>query len=124
MGSRGAPPGRRRCKPFLDTHFPNFAWKLRAKWLPAVGLASGTASSSWSGGASTRDAHADKRGQRQCSQGLVNGAFGVVVVLLRAEALNNRPRPRKVRDLATLAFVETRTNIVLLGPPGAGARGD
>jgi hypothetical protein len=30
---------------------------------------SGTASSSWSGGASTWDANADKRGRRRCSQG-------------------------------------------------------
>lgn len=28
--------------------------------------------------------------------------------------------PRKVRDLATLAFVETKTNVALLGPPGVG----
>lgn len=28
--------------------------------------------------------------------------------------------PRKVRDLATLSFVETETNVALLGPPGVG----
>jgi IstB-like ATP binding protein len=28
--------------------------------------------------------------------------------------------PRKVRDLATLSFVETKTNVALLGPPGVG----
>jgi DNA replication protein DnaC len=28
--------------------------------------------------------------------------------------------PRKVKDLATLAFVESKTNAVLLGPPGVG----
>jgi DNA replication protein DnaC len=28
--------------------------------------------------------------------------------------------PRKIRDLATLSFIETRTNVALLGPPGVG----
>ncbi|WAX81039.1 ATP-binding protein [Streptomyces sp. KMM 9044] len=28
--------------------------------------------------------------------------------------------PRKVKDLATLAFVEARSNVALLGPPGVG----
>lgn len=28
--------------------------------------------------------------------------------------------PRKVRDLATLAFVQTKANVALLGPPGVG----
>lgn len=28
--------------------------------------------------------------------------------------------PRKVRDLASLSFVETKTNVALLGPPGVG----
>ncbi|MFD9330405.1 IS21-like element helper ATPase IstB [Streptomyces sp. NPDC060065] len=28
--------------------------------------------------------------------------------------------PRKIRDLATLSFVETKTNVALLGPPGVG----
>jgi hypothetical protein len=29
MGTRWAPPDRRRCGPFLNTHFP-IAWKLRS----------------------------------------------------------------------------------------------
>ena len=28
--------------------------------------------------------------------------------------------PRKIRDLATLAFVQARANVALLGPPGVG----